>query len=147
MDRDHRKKPLALRAVSQALIGLELVSQLLALSLFPLAGTIIGSDRSNDDDSWRRPCSTEASTAFLIPWFFQDFFCWTEPDDFGPDDSDGDQVEWVQVDTILRQKFHSIALVPSPPSHHHPLIHDRGISPHRPSRSAFRPIPLYRLTC
>jgi hypothetical protein len=147
MDRDHRKKPRALRAVTRALIGLELVSQLFALSLFPLAGTVVASDRSDNDDSWRRPYSTEASAAFLIQRLFQGYLTGTEPDDFGPDDCDGDQAEWAQVDAIPRQKFHSIDIVPPPPSHHHPLIQDRGISPHRTSRSAFRPIPLFRLTC
>src|SRR3954447_19993119 len=94
MDRDHRRKPLAIRAVSRALIGLELASQLFALSLFPLAGTSAASDLSKDADSWKRPCSTEASAAFVIQRYLQDFFPWTEPDDFGPDDRDGDQIEW-----------------------------------------------------
>src|SRR4051794_18524851 len=64
MDRDHRSKPTRLRVACHALIGLELISQLFALSLFPLAGTMVGADLSNESDSWKRPCCTGGSFAF-----------------------------------------------------------------------------------
>ena len=147
MDRDHRTKPFALRAVSHALVALELFAQLFTLSLFPFGGMPVSSDPSSEAASWKRPCCTGGSVAFLIQWYFRDVFSGTEPDDCGPDDRDLDQIEWVHVDAFDRQKLHSIRIDTPATSLSFPLISISDRSPLRTVRSACRPIPLYRLTC
>jgi hypothetical protein len=148
MERDQRRKPSWIPALTHALISLELAAQIFSLSPFPSTGSMAGLGLSTHQAEWRGVHFSAGSASFLLQRFSRTLLAFSVSEDLERADGDSDEVEWIHVEVIFRQKFHSSDLIlPLPSTHSSPNFDRDGSPPTLTKQSASRPIPFSRLTC
>jgi hypothetical protein len=149
MDRGHRDRACRRRALSLALIGLELVAQVLSLSLLPSDGTVGGlCPVSGRAELWNTRLAARLSGSPPVR-FLEMLVSAARPAAPDREDDESEQADWPQVELIVRQKAPTTAFVPAlAPSHGLSVVRSACARPRIQGRQMSSWIThLSRLTC